>query len=136
MTTPRQFGGGFSPGLRTLDEDQLPSIDWIASEHWMVKQGGITVDYTTVTADANGRRILKGGTAMGKITASGKYGPYSDAAGDGRGTGVGFLFPGDINVEFGDTIAGLLIHGSVKEARVTGVDAAFKADIGGRIIFQ
>lgn len=247
MTTPTpQFGGGFSPGLRTEDLDIDPTVDWLASEHFSVKRGGITIDYTTVPADANGRRIIRGGTAMGKITASDKYGPYlpqtnevqtiavtgsptggtftltwsgqttapipynataaqvkaalealsninpgdvdvtggplpgtavvvtfkgqyigTDVAtitdtsagltggttpdvgitvttagganpggADGREVGQGLLFPGDLNVQFGDTIAALLTHGSALESRCTGVDSAFKTDVAGRIWFQ
>lgn len=242
----RQFGGGYSPGLRRSSLDIDPSVDWLASEHYQVKRAGATIDYTTVPADSDGRRIIKGGTALGKITATGKYGPYlaqtnevqtvtvtgtptsgtytltfsgqttagipfnataaqvqtalealsnievgdvtvtggphpgtaivvtfkgqyigtdvaalvKNASGlgggtspdvtvstttagganppsaDGRETGVGFLFPGDINVEFGDAVVGVLLHGSVLEARCTGVDAAFKADVAGRISFQ
>lgn len=245
MTAPAQFGGGYSPGLRTVSTDLDPSVDWLASEHFMVKQGGITIDYTTVPANSKGQRILRGGTAIGKITVSGKYGPYlpqtnevqsvtvtggptsgtfaltfagqtatipfnataaqaqalleglsninpgdvlvtggplpgsalvvtfkgqyigtdvaamtknagalgggtspdvtiatttaggaNPGAADGREVGTGFLFPGDIDVQWGDTLAGMLIHGSVLEARCTGVDSAFKADMGGRVIFQ
>lgn len=240
------FGGGFSPGLREQDLDIDPTVDWLASEHFSVKRAGITIDYTTVAADSNGRRIIRGGTALGKITASGKYGPYltqtnevqgvaitgsptsgtftltyagqttapipfnataaqvkaalealsninpgdvdvvggplpgtavsvtfkgqyigTDVAAmtrnagglgggtspdvvistttagganppspDGREVGVGLLFPGDLNVQWGDTVAALLTHGSALEARCTGVDSAFKADVVGRIWFQ
>lgn len=244
MAAP-QFGGGFSPGLRTVTDDLDPSVDWIASEHYMVKRGGITIDYLLVPADANGRRIVRGGTALGKVTASGKYGPYltqtnevqtvavtgsptggdftltfsgqttaaipfnataaqvqaaleglsninvgdvavtggplpgtavvvtfkgqyigtdvatmtdtssltggttpdagvtvTTAGGanppspDGRETCVGFSFPGDINVQWGDAITGLFIHGSVLESRCTGVDSAAKTDLAGKVIFQ
>lgn len=247
MTYPTSpFGGGFSPGLREQELDIDPTVDWLASEHLSVKRAGITIDYTTVPADSNGRRIIRGGTALGKITATDKYGPYlpqtnevqqvaitgsptsgtfiltfagqstapipfnataaqlkaalvalsninpgdvdvvggalpgtavsvtfkgqyfgadvsamtKNAAGlgggstpdvvittttagganpgspDGRETGVGLLFPGDLNVQWGDTIAALLTHGSPIEARCTGVDSAFKNDVTGRIWFQ
>jgi hypothetical protein len=135
-TDAPQFGGGYSPGLRRSSLDIDPSVDWLASEHYQVKRAGATFDYTTVTADADGRRIVKGGTALAKITATGKYAPYDDALTNGREVGIGFLFPGDINVQFGDIIIGVLLHGSVLEARCTGVDAAFKADVAGRISFQ
>jgi hypothetical protein len=245
LATP-QFGGGYSPGLRYEDLDIDPTVDWLASEHYSVKRAGITIDYTTVPLDANGRRIIRGGTALGRITASDKYGPYlpqtnevqgvaitgsptsgtftltfagqttagipynstaaqvkaalvalsnvgpgdvdvtggplpgtavsvtfkgqyigtdvavmtknatglgggtapdvvistttaggaNPASPDGRETGVGLLFPGDINVQWGDTVAALLTHGSALEARCTGIDAAFKADVAGRIWFQ
>lgn len=38
---------------------------------------GATVDYTKVPLDADGNRIIKKGTPMAKITASGKYRPYT-----------------------------------------------------------
>lgn len=41
--------------------------------------GGVTIDSATVSADADGNKILKAGTPLGKITASGKYGPYAPA---------------------------------------------------------
>lgn len=62
------------------------------------KAGGITIDWTTVTAPGSdttladgsiiltGRKFLRYGQVMTKITASGKFGPYDSAAGDGRQT--------------------------------------------------
>lgn len=41
--------------------------------------GGVTIDAATVSADADGNKILKAGTPLGRITASGKYGPYAPA---------------------------------------------------------
>lgn len=136
MSEPNPFGGGFTAGLRSQEMDIDPTVDWLASEHFSVKRVGITIDHTTVTADADGRRIIKGGTVLGKITASGKYGPYGDALADGRETATGMLFPGDLNVQYGDTVAALLTHGSPLEARCTGVTAAAKTDLAGRIWFQ
>ena len=41
--------------------------------------GGVTIDATTVSADADGNKILKAGMPLGKIATSGKYGPYAPA---------------------------------------------------------
>lgn len=132
-----QFGGGFVPGLRVERDDLDASADFLASEHYMVKRGGVTLDASLVPADANGDRIILGGTLLGKVTTTGFYGPYSNAQVDGRGTSTGLLFPGDLNLRHGDTmLAGMLIHGSVLEARCTGVDEAAKTDLAGRVIFQ
>jgi hypothetical protein len=61
-----------------------------------VKTGGITVDWTTVTAvavattlddgriAAIGQSYIRYGTVMCKITTGGKFGPYSALASDGR----------------------------------------------------
>lgn len=77
------------------------SIHLIASDYHDVvwKPGGITIDWTTVTAVAGADVVLVGGTtikigekylAMGeilaKITASGKYGLHRTNAVDGRQT--------------------------------------------------
>lgn len=62
------------------------------------KAGGITIDWPSVTAPTvdttlpdnsvilTGRKYLRYGQIMTKITASGKFGPYDPAAGDGRQT--------------------------------------------------
>jgi hypothetical protein len=46
----------------------------------------IVIDYSTVSTDTWGRRLLVKGEVLCRITASGKYGPYSVAASDGRQT--------------------------------------------------
>lgn len=45
--------------------------------------GGVTIDAETVTA-VGGKKILPIGTPLGKIPATGKYGPYDAGATDGR----------------------------------------------------
>ena len=74
-------------------------IGVVASGSPRYKTGGITLDWTTVTAVSSdttltkdGRVVLNGqsyiemGTVLCKITASGKYGPYASGASDGRQT--------------------------------------------------
>ena len=129
-------GGGFTAGLTTTSDPLSGSVEFLASQHYQVKRGGITVDASVISADAEGNKVIKGGTVMGKVTANGKYAPYASGATDGTETPVGILFAGDINVRDGDTVAGLLLHGSVIEARCTGVTAAAKTALGSRIIFQ
>lgn len=129
-------GGGFTPGYRRTEPALGYQHDWLASQHMTVKRAGITIDAATVTANADGMKIVKGGTVMGKVTATGKYGPYDNAAVDGRATALGFLLAGDMRLDAGDTTAGLMISGSVLEARVTGLDAAGKAELAPHFIFQ
>lgn len=240
------MSGGYSPGLTTEPVNLGPSFDFLASEHYSVKRGGITLDSTLVTADADGNKIVKGGTALGKVTATGKYGPYlqstnevqqvsmggtvtsgsftltfdgvgptaaipwdataaqvqsaleglsniasgdvvvtggplpgtavdvefvgrytgtdvpqmtadgtnlggtsptvgvttttaggaEPAGGDGREVAQGILFAGDINLAGGDVICGLMLHGSVLQARCFRIDPGAKNDLAGRIWFQ
>lgn len=133
-------GGGFTAGLATEPQADTSSVEFLASQHYYTKRGGITLDSTAVTADADGNKIVKGGTVLSKDDATGKYVPYADPAGDGTGgTGdaAGLLFAGDINLAGGDVVAGLLMHGSVLEARCTGVTQAVKESaLASRITFQ
>jgi hypothetical protein len=127
--------GGFNPKLVTVSDAVSFEAAFLASEHLMSKRSGITVDASTVGADANLNKILKAGTVMGKVTSSGKYRAYLNTASDGSEVAEGFLYE-TINLKDGDVICGLLIHGSVLEARCSGIDAAAKTDLAGRIIFQ
>lgn len=81
----------------------------------------ITLDISKFTAGThypNG--FIPSGTVLGKITASGLYGPYEPAAADGRQTAVGLLF--SLVVPRTDTskpIGGaLLVHGFVNAAKL------------------
>lgn len=129
-------GGGFTPGYRRRPPALEYSFDFLASQHYTVKRAGITIDHTTVPLNDDDMRVIKGGTVMGKITASGKYGPYDATATDGRQTALGFLLAGDIRVDAGDTTAGLMISGSVLEARVVGLTAAAKTALAPHFLFQ
>lgn len=129
------MSGGFTPKLRTVSEGLSGEAAVIASEHAMFKSPGITLDSSLVGADANGDKILKAGTIVGKVTATGKYGAYDNSASDGRQTATGAIIE-SVNLRDGDVITGMLIHGSLYEARVSGLDAAGRTDLAGKIIFQ
>lgn len=112
---------------------------WLASAHATDTARSITLDVSTFTAGTHyPAGFLKSGIPLGKITASGKYGLYADAAVDGRGTLAGFLFTGVKAPAVNTTpVAGaLLLHCFVVESKLpVAVDAAGKADVAGRIIF-
>jgi hypothetical protein len=79
---------------------------------------------------------LPSGTAVGKITASGKYGRYDDTATDGRQTLVGLTLTAQKVVGTGDIIVPILTHGRVNNALLpVPVDAAGIADVATRIHF-
>ena len=125
----------FRPQLRSESLGVSPGFHFLASEHGMVVRGGITIDESTVGVNADGEKLLLAGTVMGEITASGKFAAYDDGLSDGREDAVGFLVE-EVNVKDGDVITSVLLHGSVIEARTSGVDAAAKTDFAGAIIFQ
>lgn len=136
MTVP-QFGGGYSPGIRTetLTFGAMP--EFLASEHYMVKSGAVTLDAAAVTADGDGNKIVRAGQPLYRQASTGKYrpAPAGGASGDDL-VCKGLLFAGDLNLRYGDVAAGLLIHGSVKEARCPTISSQVKTDVKGQIIFQ
>ena len=73
--------------------------------------------------------VIKSGTLMGKVTATGYYAPYADAASDGTQTAVGVLYH-DAPINTG-TQAGVLIvrQAEVAEARLTGLDTNGRTDL-------
>lgn len=134
------MAGGFRPSLKTVNEGVTTEAEFLASEHAMAKRVGVTLDAATVSADGDGNKIVKKGTLVTKITATGKFGPYDGDASDGRETvsgDAGFTFE-TVNLADGDVVTGILIHGSVLEARVTGLDVSdvAKTALAGRIVFQ
>lgn len=121
---------------------QTEDRSWLASAHGTEATETVTLDVSTFTAGThypNG--FIPSGMALGKITATGKYGPYVDAAGDGRTTLVGHLFSGvkvrtDADI---DAAGAMLTHGQVVEAKLPanhGVDANGKVDVTGRIRYR
>lgn len=125
----------FRPQLRSSSLGVGPTFSFLASEHGMFKRQGITLDASTVGADADGNKFLEAGTVLGEITATGLYGAYDNGASDGREVAKGFLLE-TVNLKDGNAITGMLIHGSVIEARVSGLDANGKTDLAGAFIFQ
>lgn len=113
---------------------------WLGSTHGTQATESITLDTSAFTpATHYPAGYFKSGIPLGRITASGKYGPYDNAAADGRETLVGFLFaavkaPASNTVDVG---AALFVHGKVRSSRLPlgAVDAAGQTDVAGRIRF-
>ena len=112
---------------------------WLGSAHGTESARSITLDVSTFTAGTHyPDGYLKSGLPLGKITASGKYGLYNDAASDGRQACVGLLFTA---TKVGSTNAvpvsgAMLLHCLVVESKLpVAVDANGKTDVAGRIIF-
>lgn len=86
---------------------------------------GITIDSSTVTADANGKKIIQKGMPMGKL-ANGKYGPYKADATDGR-ENPSVLLKHTYDVTDGDHVAaGYEIAKVITERIPVTVDATLK----------
>jgi hypothetical protein len=78
---------------------------------------------------ASGAGNLAQGTAMGKVTATGKFKAYNNAATDGTDVCLGFLAHA-VDATSADTVAGLIIGGYLRESKLIGLDAAGKTDLG------
>ncbi|GAA2084796.1 hypothetical protein GCM10009759_04110 [Kitasatospora saccharophila] len=102
---------------------------WLASLHGTDQTETVTLDasklvagthYTAGDAAQPYSRVLSG-IPLGKVTASGLYGPFDPAAVDGRQVLAGFTFeealfaPGQPKIA-----AALLWHGVVRAAKVPG----------------
>lgn len=120
---------------------QVGDRRWLLSPHGTDYTPGVTVDVSKFTAGThfpNG--YIPSGTVVGRVTATGKVGPYNGVATDGTETAVGVLFA-DCRVtrQNGTTAAnvgtGILVHGVVSASKLpfqsgTGsIDAAGKADL-------
>lgn len=92
----------------------------------------ITLDLSLFTAGThypNG--FIPSGCVLGKVTATGFYGPYDDAASDGRQTAKGLLFDSEaVRTGQAKAINALFVHGFVDSTRLpfTGVTGALDAN--------
>lgn len=100
-------------------------LSWLRSEYG-TEHGGlsITLDYSLFGSTPFPGLIVKSGTVLGKVTASGKYGPYKSDASDGTQLPVGFLL-GTIDLTDGNRVtagtdqsASLLMRGVVISGKV------------------
>jgi len=104
---------------------------WIASAHGTDSTETVTLDGAVgfVPATHFPTGVLPSGTAVAKITASGKYGLFDNAAVDGRTVFVGFTV-GAVTISATKSVgAAILTHGKVTESRLPfAVDASAKTD--------
>jgi hypothetical protein len=113
---------------------------WLGSAHGTEATRTITLDvsaFTEATHYPDG--YIPSGTVVGRITATGLYGPYVDAAVDGTGVAAGFLFNSIPINGTADVGAPLLEHGMVIEDRLpanSGYDAAAGTNMAGRIVVR
>jgi hypothetical protein len=117
---------------------------WLGSQHGTTTNRPVTLDlskFDFATDFTSG--MIPSGVVLGKISASGLYGPYDDALSTGVEVAKGFLFT-DVDVRAHIAAAGsttltglvapgaMLITGIVVEANLPtnhGLDAAAKTDL-------
>jgi len=113
---------------------------------WFLDEGGyeaesITLDISAFTAGTHyPKGFIPSGTAIGKITATGLYGPYDDTATDGRQVCAGFTarytkVPNVLDTTK-DAGSALRFAGVVKESKLPiAIDSAAKTDLAAWIRF-
>jgi len=125
-----------------MDITLQPTESWQAEDRsWLGSRDGtdvtqtVTLDTSTFTEGThfpNG--YIPSGTVLGRITATGLFGPYDNAASDGREVAVGFLYS-NTKVRTGGPDVGAPIHwrGVIRAARLwagSGLDTAARTDLG------
>lgn len=112
---------------------------WLGSAHGTEATRTVTLDvsaFTEATHYPDG--YIPSGTVLGRITATGLYGPYDDALATGQQVAAGFLF-NSTKVGAADVGAPMLEHGMVVEDNLpaeSGYDAAAAVDMAGRIVVR
>lgn len=137
---------GTNVAVATRSFAKTSDKSWIRMRMGLDSMLPITLDISSFDAEHIAAGYLPSGILLGKITASGLYGPYQDAALDGRQTLAGHLFEevgGSTGLPLAltdpDVGAALFWTGVVRESRLpqftgTGnlkgeIDAAGKVDV-------
>lgn len=111
------YGG--MPGYGTTQTQTFPEV--LASTDLQAKMpGGVLL--------AGGNGVIKKGTVLGKVTATGKFVPYNPTATDGSQTAVCIL-DNDQDTTNGDVGASAWIAGIFNSAALTGLDENAKSQL-------
>jgi hypothetical protein len=84
---------GISPQI-TTDSWGVDSKGWLLAKKGMDTCRSITLNLALFTTGLGFSNPIPSGTVLGKVTASGLYGPYDPDGSDGRQTATGHLFDG------------------------------------------
>lgn len=118
-------------------------MTWIGSEEGTRSNVSVTLDLSKFDfATVFTSLVIPSGVVLGKVTASGLYGPYNDSLSTGVEVAKGHLFT-DVDVKqiveivhgttlTGSVLAAMLIRGVVIEAKLPtnhGLDANGKTDL-------
>lgn len=95
---------------------------------FLLSEGEGTISRDNVTVTQAGTALVSG-TVLGKITASGKYVAYSNAAADGSEVAAGILYAA-LPAATGDAKAvAITRYAEVDSAQLTGLDTPATADL-------
>lgn len=80
---------------------------------------------------ASGNGVVAAGTLLGRVADSGKYAPYNNSNSNGTETAVGVLRTG-VDTGSGDALGNLVLSGTVRRSKLTGLDANALTDLNAR----
>lgn len=119
---------------------QVSDRRWHRSREGINYTPNVTLDITKFASDRYPNGYIPSGCVLGKVSATGLYGPYDNAASDGTEVATGILF-GDARVTRADGTtaakvgSGQLVRGDVSVAKLPfqsgkgSIDTAGKADL-------
>lgn len=107
---------------------------WAIGEHGFDMPVNAPLAFATFTGANFADGVVKSGCVLGRVTATGAYGPYLGSASDGRETAVGVLFntfriPADTATVASDAA---LVHFHCRQARLPYTSGAGAIDAAGR----
>lgn len=95
---------------------------------FLLSEGNGTISREQVTIAAAAGALVPG-TVLGKITASGKYVAYSNAAADGSEVAAGILYAAAPDLAADQKAVAIVRHAEVQASELTGLDAPARADL-------
>jgi hypothetical protein len=104
-----------TPGLTSFKIGGKASV----FDSWNIRHltGGVTIDRLLIPVNADGERIIHAGEVIGKVTATGLYGPWDVSAVDGRSVARGVVVQ-DTNVTNSNAFVGAADECRVHVARM------------------
>lgn len=103
-----------------ITAESLAAENFFAGDHPRVQ--------IVVTIVSGQTAVLTKGTVLGKITASGKYTPYTSGASDGSNSAK-LILAESVDATTADASAICFAHGEFNEAALTGISAAAIAQL-------
>lgn len=115
--------------VRTTGQYTAENRSFVYADPGVWTRGSVTLDVSKFTQGTHyPAGYIKSGTVLGKVTATGKYGPYDKNATDGREVAAGLLWD-STTVTGTEEAAPIWLFGFVKESKLPanhGLDATAK----------
>jgi hypothetical protein len=114
-------------------------LSWIAEWARTYPGRSVTLDGDLFPAEDFPGGVVLSGTVLAPVTATGLYGPYDAAAGDGRGTAAGHLLHDRVVVAGHNHGAALIWTGRIFAGNLpagAGLDADARTDLAAHILYS